>query len=435
MDMVIRMLRLRAVIGGTILALAGAGLITISSVSASPGLSTQSPSGASSSRIRHVVIVVRENHSFDNLFGRFKGADGSTKGKRGSRVIRLSETPNSLKEDMLHGADVARGAIDKGRMDRFYKERNAYQSGQDVADSQYFKRDIPNYWKYASTFSLADHFFSTITGDSFPNHLVLISGTNFNVVGNPTNSLTWGCDSPPKTRVRERLGTSNKYVFPCFNGKTLADEANKAGVAWRYYAAPRGVQGYEWSSFDSIKRVRETSQWTTNVVDPTQFDSDVKNNTLPAISWLSAAFPNSDHPPAGICDGENWVVGKLNDVMQSPLWDSTVIIVVWDDYGGFYDHVPPPPESKYSLGPRVPAIVISPYARPHFILKKQLDFRSIIKYIEDQFHLPHLTKFNRKVNSISLMLDLKQKLLPPLVLSTRTCPSANGGGPGYSKRR
>ncbi len=124
------------------------------------------------------------------------------------------------------------------------------------------------------------------------------------------------------------------------------------------------------------------------------------------------------------CVGENWTVQQINTVMQSGYWKHTAIILTWDDYGGFYDHVAPPRKSRYELGPRVPLLVISPYAKPHYVSHQTYDFRSVMKFVEHTFHLPHKMKFDRSVAGIGNMLNLSQKPLSRTLLRTRSCPSA-----------
>ena len=433
-----RMNRVVAVVISAALAFAGGVLL------ASTTLFGGAPAaGATTSPIKHVIIIVRENHSFDNLFGKFPGADGTTMARVGKKKVRMTQTPDALRHDLSHGSWNAHKAINHGKMNGFHLIPNAIQDGQDVADSQYSGSQIPNYWAYARTFGLADHFFSTVAGDSFPNHLVTIAGSSLNVIDNPLmqpfkpGAQIWGCDAPRSMSVGLYVHNKYKSVFPCFQAKTLTNEADKAGVSWKYYAVPKGTDGYVWSTLDAIKNIRcphFTKVGTCNtpgadwakVQPPDQFDSDVADNSLPALTWLTPPMPSSDHPPFSICQGENWTVNKINEVMQNlSLWDSTVIIVVWDDFGGFYDHVAPPAESKYSLGPRVPAIVISPYVKAHSIVHKQMDFRSIVKYVETQFNLPKLMQYNRGVNSIGDMLNTSQTPLLPDVLQQRTCPAGS----------
>jgi phospholipase C len=375
--------------------------------------------------LRHIIIIVKENHTFDNLFGRFPRADGTTQFRKGKKLRPLGTTPDHLKRDIVHNLWSTLAAVDRGKMDQFYKEPNAYQDGSDVADSQYRQNQIPNYWTYAGDFSLADHFFSTLLGGSFINHLAIVSGQSMTAIEDPVRRGTfkaWGCDSHQGTKVEVYKRHRFTFAFPCFNNATLADEADAAGVAWKYYAPAPGQFGYYWSSFDAVKHIRYSSEWQSNVVPTGQFDTDVQAGNLPALSWLIGDLPVSDHPPASICQGENWTVERINEIMRSPLWGSSVILLTWDDFGGFYDHVRPPRPARFMLGPRVPLIVISPFAKPRAIYSKRLDFRSIIKFVEDEYDLPHKAQFNRNVHSVAGMIDLSQKPLPPLELTMRTCP-------------
>ncbi len=376
--------------------------------------------------IRHIVIIVRENHSFDNMFGRFPGADGATTARVGDKVVKLTTTPDQMQHDLGHGGDAALQAVNNGRMNSFRWIAHAMQDGQDVADSQFSQSEIPNYWRYAERFSLADHFFSTVLASSFPNHLVTISGESAGAVWNPKvhgKVKSWGCDSSKASWVLWYRKGQTGTTWPCYNMKTLADEANTAHVSWKYYAPTVGHFGYIWSTFDAIRHIRFSKQWTSNVVPYQRFLVDATHNRLPALSWLTTDLPLSDHPPASICAGENWTVDQINAVMRSADWWHTVIVLTWDDFGGFYDHVPPPQRTRYELGPRVPTLVISPFARPHFIDGRTYDFRSIVRFVEDTYQLPHQTNYNRRVASIAGMLDVHQAFLPRMVLKTRECPA------------
>lgn len=449
-----------AAIGAVILATAGACLVTSGSWARATVLQAANPAhpeplsvikhgdpttcAEGCSVIKHVVVIIKENHSFDNMFGDFPGVDGTTTAKVGNKKVAMAQTPDPIPQDLGHGAETAVKAINGGKMNQFYRIDHAIQtvSGTkvDVADSQYPKSEIANYWRYATTFGLADHFFSSFMGDSFPNHLVLMTGRNLGVLNNPfnlaQNEHTWGCDSNPNARVAVSTKGTIKQEFPCFNTKTIVDEANAANVSWKYYAPPKGYFGYIWSTLDAIKHIRNSSQWSSNVIPPTSetpgqesFDTDVTSGNLPAISFLVSDLKYSDHPPESICAGQSWDVNKINEIMSNPsLWSNTVIILTWDDFGGFYDHLPPPYLTHYMLGPRVPAIVLSPYVRPHSIFHQRLDFRSIDTFIENQFDLPHVSPFNRNENSIGMMLNPNQTPLPPLVMPAT--PYADCPAPG-----
>jgi phospholipase C len=386
-----------------------------------------SPTPAANDPIQHIVILIKENRSFDNYFGTFPGADGTTTGQvSNGDTVHLLHTPDHTLLDINHAGDAARVAVDQGRMDGFDRLQGAIQDGRDIALSQLRESDIPNYWAYARTFTLDDHFFSTINGPSFPNHLVSVAGTSNNTDDNPILNTyhSWGCDAGQYTKVDAVNPQTEKHYFikPCFDINTLPDELNAAGVSWKYYAPGQYQSGYIWSALNSIKHIRYSPLWKSNVVQPSQFTKDIKAGTLPQVSWLVMNEGVSEHPPHSSCAGENWTVAQLNALMKSPLWAHTAVFLSWDDFGGFYDHVPPPHLDFISYGPRVPSLIISPYARAHTVDHHVYDFASILRYIEDKYHLPSLGMYDARAASIAGSLDPTQTPIPPLILHQRTCP-------------
>ncbi len=378
--------------------------------------------------IKHIVIFIRENRSFDNMFGLFPGADGTAYGRtpRGTRVPLGTASDHTLL-DIAHSGVASQTAIDNGRMNGFSLLPGAIQDGHNASLTEFHQSQIPNYWRYAKRFTLDDHFFSTIAGASLPNHLVTIAGTSMNTDDNPILNApnSWGCDSGKHTLVDAVNPLTGHHYFtkPCFNNKTLVDELQAAHISWKYYAPPRYHSGYIWSSLDSIRHIRYSSLWSQDVVPDSQFTRDLANGTLPTVSWLVTSEQRSDHPPFSICVGENWVVHELNSLMRSRDWKSTVVFMAWDDFGGFYDHVPPPRLNAIALGPRVPSIVISPYARPHYIDHARYDFASILRYIENTYHLRPLAYYDTHAQSIARDLNLHQKPAPPLLLKQHACPA------------
>jgi len=343
------------------------------------------------------------------------------------RRVPLAHTPDHTLVDLAHNFQAARQSIHGGAMNGFSRLPGAVQNGRMIALSQMHQTDIPNYWSYASRFTLDDHFFSTIAGPSFPNHMATVAAQSANTINNPhgTGGSTWGCDSAPSGRVDVLDPVTGRHhkVFPCFNILTLPDELQKRHVSWKYYAPPRFHSGYIWSSLDAIKHIRYSKRWTMDVPSDKTFVSDALHNRLPAVSWLVTNFLGSEHPPHSACAGENWTVRMINAVMRSPEWSHTAIFLTWDDFGGFYDHVVPPHINVLSLGPRVPTIVISPYSRRHTVDHATYDFTSMLKFIEKRFGLPALTTYDRHARSLAGSLDFRQKPLPPLVLHQRTCPA------------
>lgn len=380
--------------------------------------------------IKHIVFLIKENHSFDNIFAHFPGADGAKYAHVGRRRVLLKKTPDHLSFDIAHGGHSALKAVNGGRMNHFHKLNGAVQFGHDYADSAYVKKEVPNYWAYAKHFTLADHFFSTILGPSFPNHLVTVAGQSGGAIDNPRGQTnkSWGCDAtgPSRVRVETAFGSTLK-VRPCFNFKTLADEANAAGVPWTYYASPYGTLGYVWAAFDAIKHIRYSPYWTQADIPSNRFVPDVKSGQLASITWLSSNTGKSGHPPSSMCQSENWDVRQVNQIMRSNFWKSTAIVVTWDDFGGFYDHVPPPQINDIAFGPRVPTIVISPYSRAHQIVHRVYDFSSLIRFAEDVFHLHHLPEYDPSIASIAGMFNFRQHPISPLLLRQRHCPAYTPG--------
>lgn len=381
-------------------------------------------------KIRHIIIMVKENRSFDNLFGTLPGVDGARYVWRGDKRVPMARTPIYMVHDLPHGENALLQDMNRGGMNQFYRERFAVQNGINVADSQFTCNQIPYYCDFAKHFALSDHTFSTVTSSSFPNHLVLVGGNmHATIVSNPgraqrTTHNRWGCDSPRGIVVQKRQGRGVRNVRPCFSMTTLVTEAEKKGIAWRYYSAQLGQLGYIWSALDAVRNVRENPAQWSHVVPFTSFKVDALENRLPPLTWLTPDWMQSDHPPKSICVGQDWTTSMIDDVERSPEWKNTVIVLLWDDFGGFYDHVRPPKEGPYMLGPRVPLLVISPFARPHFVDHTQYDFRSIVKFVEQTFHLPHQIRYDRGVNSIGHMLNLNGPPTSRILFhpQARTCP-------------
>jgi phospholipase C len=409
-------------VGALLLALTVAGCIG--------GRSGTPPPRAARYPIKHIVIIDKENRSFDNLFGTFPHADGAATARLANgTTIRLGHTPDHTLLDIGHTGDSAALAVNQGRMNRFDQLPGAIQGGRDIADTELHRADIPRYWRYARHFTLDDHFFSTISGPSFPNHLITIAATSNNTVDNPSGQThrAWGCDSGPYAVVAaiKPLTGARYTIKPCFDLPTLADTFEKYGVSWKYYAPGQYQSGYIWDSFDAIRHIRYSSLWPRADYPDTRFAADARAGRLPQVSWLVTGMEESEHPPYSMCVGESWTVRQINAVMQGKDWKSTLIILTWDDFGGFYDHVPPPRLNYLSLGPRVPTIIISPYSRAHVVDHHRMEFNSILKFIEQDFRLPALRAGDRNASSLRSSLNFRQKPLAPLSLTPRRCPASD----------
>ena len=378
--------------------------------------------------IQHIVFIVKENRSFDNYFGQYPGADGTTTGLLSTgQTMTLEHTPDQV-VDMGHDWTSAITAMDGGQMDNYDLILYANVNGALMTMSQLTAQDIPNYFNYAQHFVLGDHMFSSLHGESFPNHLYTIAATSGGVftvpqpLGSQKQGFNWGCDLPSDYAVRVMDDDGDvSDSFPCFDFQTLADSLENANISWKYYAPPQGTQGYQFSTYDAINHIRNSPLWAQDVVPDTQFAVDAANGNLPAVSWLVTG-PNSEHPPNSTCLGENWTVQQLNALMQGPDWGTTAVFLTWDDFGGFYDHIPPPQDDEFGLGPRVPFLIISPYAQPGYISHTPYEFSSVLKFIEDRFNLPPLSDRDANANDTTDSFNFSQTPTPPLVLTPRTCP-------------
>jgi phospholipase C len=378
--------------------------------------------------IQHIIFIVKENRSFDNYFGQYPGADGATSGLLSTgQTMVLEHTPDQV-VDMGHDWTSAITAMDAGKMDNYDLILYGNVNGALMTMSQLTQQDIPNYYSYAQHFVLGDHMFSSLHGESFPNHLYTIAATSGGVftvpqpLGSQKAGFNWGCDLPSDYAVRVMDSDGDvSDAFPCFDFQTLADSLENANISWKYYAPPQGTQGYQFSTYDAINHIRNSPLWEQDVVPDTQFAVDAASGNLPAVSWLVTG-PNSEHPPNSTCQGENWTVQQLNALMQGPDWSTSAVFLTWDDFGGFYDHVPPPQEDMFGLGPRVPFLIISPYAMPGYISSSQYEFSSVLKFIEDRFNLTSLSERDANANDTTDSFNFSQSPNSPLVLQTRTCP-------------
>lgn len=384
------------------------------------------------SKIQHIVFLIKENRSFDTYFGTFPGADGATSGviSTGERIA-LKRALDRMPRDIGHDWQDARRAMNAGKMDQFDLVREGNLKNDFLSMSQFLPADIPNYWRYAEHFALADRMFSSLAGPSFPNHLYTVAAQSGGAFNNP-DSLRWGCDAEERTRV-EVLSSTGAVTreYPCFDLRTIADNLEAANVSWRYYAPVQGEHGYIWSALDAIAHIRNGPLWQSRVKPHGQFVTDVASGAMPAVSWLIPDFDVSEHPTVdafagttlsvSACAGENWTVQQINAIMQSPAWPTTAIVLTWDDFGGFYDHVPPPGVDSLGLGPRVPLIVISPYVREGVVSHTVYEYASVLQLIESRYRLKGLTSRDVEANSLLDMFDFTQSPAPPLILPLRTC--------------
>jgi phospholipase C len=432
-----------------------------------PADATPDAAHTASLPIQHVVFLVKENRTFDVYFGKFPGANGVTVGHASTGPVTLGLLIDKSTPDISHSWDSALTAYDDGGMDHFDLITGGapLDAGEIPHGYQQATRaDIPNYWTLAEQFVLCDNFFSALHGPSFPNHLYTIAAQSGGVRDNPGHSAeagapppatppdqypgeaglepsnvtplnqkrgVWGCDAEPQTRVPvvDQEGEVIE-IYPCLDFPTLGDTLTQAGVSWKMYAPNAGFDdagfqgsaGYIWTVYDAIRHIRDTPDWQAHVVPTTQFAIDAAAGNLPSVSWISTPSAVSEHPPASVCTGENWTVSLLQALASGPNWKDSAVFLTWDDFGGFYDHVPPTQVDIYGLGFRVPMLVISPYAKQGFVFKQEAEFSSVLRFIEEDFALPNLTDRDLKANDLMDAFDFTQTPRSLPALTMRTCP-------------
>jgi phospholipase C len=364
---------------------------TIPGSSAAPTTSQNLPP----SLIQHVVIIMQENRSFDNLFNGFPGADTVTSGLNGKIVVPLKPMSLGGGPDVDHSHTSWWTDWDNGKMDGFAHDAGSTSTAAStslVAYSYVPQSDVLPYWELAQRYTIGDRMFQSNTGPSFVAHQYMIAGQSGEASENPNSTSAWGCDAPAATRVAlvGPNGTDLPGVFPCFDYTTMADLLDAKGISWRYYAPGTTDSFYIISAFDAIRHIRYGQDWTTKVISPeTNILTDIPNGNLAQVTWVVPTFNHSDHP-GSLPEGPDWVAAVVNAIGNSPFWNSTAIFVAWDDWGGWYDHVPPPQVDNMGLGFRVPLLVISPYAKTGYISHVTHESSGFLTYIEENFGLPSL---------------------------------------------
>jgi phospholipase C len=371
--------------------------------------------------IGHVVYIIKENRSFDHLFGRFPEVEGVTEAIDGRERRPLTPAVQRLPHDLPHSWGASMQSWNEGRMDGFtvteWSDRYAYTQMREAL--------MPNYWRWAQEFVLGDRFFASAHGPSFANHLYAIAGQAGGAIENPirppgSTIRSWGCDAPDIVTV-EVMGPRGRTdrVAPCFDFPTMGDLLSDDGIDWAFYAAPPGQKGYIWSAYSAIRHIRRSDRWDRHILPVDRLEDDAKAGRLPPVTWVTPRFELSEHPEYSFCHGENWTTKVLNALMQGPQWGDMAIFLTWDEWGGFYDHLAPPQLDQYGLGIRIPLLVISPYAKRGYVDHREGEFTSVLRFIERNWGLSWLTERDRYAYDLSDAFDFSQEPRPPLPLPGR----------------
>ena len=367
------------------------------------------------SKIQHFVFIMQENRSFDHYFGTYPGVEGIPPGVcvpnvGGQPCVAPFHDTAAVNQGGTHMWADALNCINGGLMNGFMQ--GAIGTPDVMGWHDY--HELANYWNYAQLYVLQDRLFESITSYSLPAHLYMLAAQSGGYTGN-------GQAIP------------QSYAFPEI---TLLLGSGK--IDWKYYvnrgATPGAADGYPedpsdnettytiWNPLPAFPAVKNDPTQFGRLTNAAQFYTDAQNGALPQVSWIIPNLNLSEHPPANITTGSNYITGLVNAVMNSPQWSSTAIFIAWDDWGGFYDHVTPPMVDQYGLGIRVPGLVISPYARQGYIDHKTYSFESWLKLVEERFGVLPMTGRDNTANDMSDAFDFTQQPRAPMVLNAAGSP-------------
>ena len=369
------------------------------------------------SKIQHVVIIIQENRSFNNLFLGYPGATTSAYGYTSNgEKVKVKPVPLEAAWDLDHSASgFFEGCNGTGSIPGTDCRMNGFNyvwvgcghsSGPPcpIPHPQYAyvpQKETAPYFAMAKQYVLADQMYASNVDGSFVSHQYIIAGQGEKSVNFPLSA--WGCDGGSSDTI-PTIGSNRQipdgYEQACFANTSLGEEADNAGVTWAYYTGAIGHDGQIYSAYQANKYVYYGSDWKNDIITPqTQFLSDVSNGKLRQITWITPIYENSDHPNSGSNTGPMWVASLVNAIGQSQYWDSTAIFIFWDDFGGWYDPEPPAYVDYDGLGVRVPMLIVSPYAKKGHVSHVQYEHGSILKFVEDLFGLPRLAASDKRAKS------------------------------------
>jgi len=379
-------------------------------------------------KIRYVLVLVKENHTFDNYFTGFPGAETATTAKlsSGKTITRAAAPSGPLAKDLCHQNSCGQTAYASGAMNGFDKNNG----GSMDPFIHYTEAQIPNYWQYARNFVLADHLFSTVLGPSTPGHMVFWNAQSI-VLNNAACQKDggacsgFGCTAGADVKITQFNpdDCTTKLAAPCFDLPVITDHLPK-GFTWADYGGALALM---------TKSVVADPTYSTHFRKQADLVTDLQQGHIANLTiahlWSGDV---SEHPAAYPCDGENFTVDIVNAAMKLPQWKEMAIVITWDDWGGFYDHVAPPVKTckngqTFQEGFRLPALVVSPYAKKGFVLKTPLEQASIPRLVEDLWGMQYMDKRDphaRDGTAGSMMdaFDFTQTARDPLLLTKQTCP-------------
>jgi phospholipase C len=378
-------------------------------------------------KIQHIVVIVQENRTPDNLFHGLPNADIADSGLNSAgKTIPLTPIGLSTHYDLSHAHAAFVAMYHRGKMDGADKIPISCQAR--VTDcpppNPQFRyvdpAEVQPYFEMAERYTFADRMFQTNQGPSFPAHQFIISGTskptvtsdlfaaeNVSLPRKHGANTAAGCAGPIGETVSmiDPMGREDTSQFPCFEHATLVDLLDSHGITWRYYA-PSG--GSIWTGPNAIRHLRFGTDWQKIIIPQTKVLTDIGNGDLPQVTWVIPNGRYSDHPLLNEGSGPSWVASIVNAIGNSTYWSSTAILITWDDWGGWYDHVAPTILNSYEYGFRVPLIVVSPYAKRGYVSHVTHDFGSLLRFAEVTFQLPTLGYADSQADDLSDCFDFTQ---------------------------
>ena len=387
---------------------------------------------ASSSKIQHVVIVVQENRSFNDLLYGFPGATTQSYGYDSSNnKIDLVPIPLETSWDLEHDASGFFAACNgtgsipgtNCQMNGFNHEFTDCYGSCPYAHPQYGyvpHSETKPYFDMGKQYVVADQMYaSNLDASSFISHQYIISGqAGGGAVNFPYGA--WGCPGGPGDKIskigpQRQIPDGNEVV--CWDPTTLGDELDSANISWAFYAASYSSHNPGiWSAYQAINHIYNGPDWQKDIISqPSQFLTDVTNGNLRTVSWVTPTWTNSDHAGSRSNSGPSWVASVVNTIGQSKYWKSTAIFIFWDDYGGWYDPEAPAYADYDGLGLRLPLIIVSPYAKKGYVSHTPLEHGSILKFVENTFGLPAMTASDKRANAPDDAFDFNK---PPRKFKT-----------------
>jgi phospholipase C len=375
--------------------------------------------------VRHVIIIFQENRTPDNLFQGLKGADIASSGLNAlGQTVPLHPVSLTAKYDLSHKHSGFLIEYQAGNMDGWSLEKSSRGCKRlEKATCAYgyvpASENRP-YMMMARQYAFSDRMFQSNQGPSYPSHQFIVSGdaaalpqSPLEVSSNPLDGPGFhgsggGCDAPPHERVDliNQSGFQRESVYPCFDRPVLSDLVDAKGLTWRYYQEGKG-QGL-WKAFDSIRHVRYGPDYANVVSPPDTVLSDIRHGNLADVVWVMPRGHDSDHSGSGFGGGPSWVAAVVNAIGKGKYWDTSAVLVSWDDWGGWYDHVKPPLLNSYELGFRVPLLVISPYPKRGYVSHVRHDFGSLLRFTEETFGLGSLETTDATSDNLRDCFDFAQ---------------------------